>query len=1249
MQRKRMRRVAQMVAAVLLAGLAVWGLLPTEYRATRAQDAPAAPADFTEPTTSSPIALSADTNHIWVVNPDDDSVSVIGNLDTDPSVLRTIRVGREPQALAIADTGAAGSYSVYVANAADNSVTVINVAGSTPGNATAVVDKTLTTGAEPWNVVATPNGERVFVANSAQDTITVIRTSDATIVGNITLGDSACNVGDPDRHFQPRGLAVDVGNDYLFVARFLSFTSEGGVQASDLGKEGIVCKIELPADVDTLPSVFTPISLAPQITGFKFDSTVPPDGVLDTDTSAYPNQMQSIVIRGAQAYLPNIASSPTRPLRFNLDTQAFVNRIDDIDTATPADGGALNLHLGARDPEPGKDRLFFANVWAMAFTNQSGAGSAYVVSSGSDLLVKLNVNASGVLTFTGDISTTRYIDLNDRENAATEGDAAGKNPLGIVLRDEAGNNYAYVMNYISRNVSVVDLDTDEVIDTIRTTDLPDDEAAVGNQNQPSDEQLHLGAEMFFSSRGDFVTPAGTTVSTANRLSSEGWQTCSSCHFAGLTDSNIWQFGSGPRKSVPLNATWSPHNPNDQRVLNYSAIFDEVEDFELNIRNVSGPGALAAPLNGSVFNPNQGLIISDTGNINFAPLAVPPLIPIANAGRPQMKVIIPGSANEFDALTALRQWVRFAVRTPNGALTEEELDDADADTTGGIVDADVVAGRRLFFQAGCHECHGGTKWTVSNKDFVSPPAAAEVSTEAPITTTNGGQFLARFIVDIGSFNLGVAGQGNSIGDDVGGVEIDATGRIGLGNDANADGKGKGFNIPGLLGIWALQPYYHNGACESLACVLSNETHRTSGLSTGQADPLTDSGKQAQVVAFLQTLDADTDFPLNLSINQHDLFLDPPVVFSEAQDVVIGANVALFGTRADLQNLMDDLALTEIKVTFTTPAGDVVGSFTPDDFPQDFGQAVVTATFDMPNVSQVTQQIAVAVDPDEDLPESNENDNEARRTIGVRAAPSDTTPPEVSSVLISDDDPFNDNDLIAQSRDAKVKFVASDNTEVTSFCIVRYSFDTATRRWVEESCTFAPVPEPETGTDDTYIVDTRLPPFTGGAYAFVHVADGAGNVSRFPGFDFINFVTDTTIPITRNDVDIFRVDLNAGETLTLTVIVRSGDVDAAAFKGFKSPATATRVALSANNGTTTEVVSATGPGDFQFEIVGVVNSRYRIVVTQGVGVAASPAQVDIVTGSALNAILIGGPPAEQTAIDGPDAEEDSNDVSLPVILK
>src|SRR5207247_9301740 len=176
----------------------------------------------------------------------------------------------------------------------------------------------------------------------------------------------------------------------------------------------------------------------------------------------------------------------------------------------------------------------------------SGAGSAYVVSAGSDLLVKLNVAADGTLSFTGDADTTRYIDLNDPDNPATTGPNAGKNPQGITITDDGTR--AYVANFVSRHVSVVDLATDTVIAMVSTSDLPAP-ASAGETNL-------VGAEMFFSSRGNFDAIPGTN-SLRDRLSSEGWQSCASCHFKGLTDGVIWQFAAAPGKGGALTARCQP--------------------------------------------------------------------------------------------------------------------------------------------------------------------------------------------------------------------------------------------------------------------------------------------------------------------------------------------------------------------------------------------------------------------------------------------------------------------------------------------------------------------------------------------------------------------------------------------------------------------------------------------------------------------------------------------------------------------
>src|SRR4030095_8384179 len=133
--------------------------------------------------------------------------------------------------------------------------------------------------------------------------------------------------------------AVTADNSKLYVTRFLSFTRASGRQGDDFGKEGLVAVLDINTGSANIADyrVARIIPLAPQITGFLFPG-------LTNETFAFPNQLQSIVIRGETAYLPNIAASPTGPLRFNVDTHAFVNELPGINSTTPFNRGALNLH-----------------------------------------------------------------------------------------------------------------------------------------------------------------------------------------------------------------------------------------------------------------------------------------------------------------------------------------------------------------------------------------------------------------------------------------------------------------------------------------------------------------------------------------------------------------------------------------------------------------------------------------------------------------------------------------------------------------------------------------------------------------------------------------------------------------------------------------------------------------------------------------------------------------------------------------
>lgn len=801
---------------------------------------------------SGPIALNKKNSLVWVVNPDTDSVSVIST--ENYNLVEKIKVGKDPRSISLSPSG---EYA-YVANSADNNIAVIRIRNSIPIAFKAYVDHTvgkngyIATGSEPRGVVVSPDGKRIFVSNSSQDTITVINARNHQLIGSVNLRTSVCNSGDAERHFNPRGLAVTDDSNYLFVTRFLSFTHDEGQQAEDHGKEGLVCRLNIDTNAKSINAYYPDqaISLKPSDSGFPDKKGNP--------SYAYPNQLQSIVIRDGHAYLPNIAASPSGPLRFDNDTQAYVNSIDGVGLSE-TDAGAINLHLGARDPEIGKPELYFANPWGIAFTTQEGEGSAYVVSAGSDIVVKLNVNKDGVLSFTQDEDTTKYIDLNDPDNPSTSGFNAGKNPIGIVV-DESGKK-AYVLNAVSQNLSVLDLVTDTVAKVVKTDDHP--------KPGSREEVLKVGAEMFFTSRGNFERLPGANGSNRNRLSEKGHQNCASCHADGLTDGVIWQFNSGPRKTISINGTFNPHDSTDQRIINASAIFDEVEDADFNTRRVSSGEPLSAPrpcvdpssptpILTSTNDPDHGLILGEEDDFEFAPCVINQFVK-PNAGRPQPKVVLPGSNVSVGTVNALVEWQKSAIRTPNRPMTREELLSAGGKDYQGSVDtATIEKGRNLFQLANCQSCHNGGKWTKSKKDFISPPNPAEIATEVGASNANQAQFLPRFLTDIGSYALNVKGGINSIPGypQIGGIEKDTNNFDALGFDFNSDGKGSGFNTPSILGSYHIPPYYHNGACETLECVLADTKHRKAGLKPGEIDPLESYESRYLLARFLESIDTQT---------------------------------------------------------------------------------------------------------------------------------------------------------------------------------------------------------------------------------------------------------------------------------------------------------------------------------------------------------------------------------------------------------
>jgi YVTN family beta-propeller protein len=253
----------------------------------------------------------------------------------------------------------------------------------------------------------------------------------------------------------------------------------------------------------------------------------------------------------------------------------------------------LNMNRGinfeAGDPADERKRLFLAVPWAIAFKNHADEG--YAVSLSSNVVVKVTLDADGTPT------------VNAPKAAGDPGSIVrilvGQGPRGIVVNGD--DTRAYVANENSRDVSVIDLRTDSVVATVSTSALP----------QPGTEAARrlVGKAVFDSSTGvdlpALSSPAlsGVVQRFPARLSSEGWGSCFACHGFGRTDNVVWMFGSGPRRTSSLHASFNPEDAGDIKLLNHSAINNEVQDFQNNILDVSG---------------GLGLIVDAAGNTAGGP-------------------------------------------------------------------------------------------------------------------------------------------------------------------------------------------------------------------------------------------------------------------------------------------------------------------------------------------------------------------------------------------------------------------------------------------------------------------------------------------------------------------------------------------------------------------------------------------------------------------------------------------------------
>lgn len=633
---------------------------------------------FSGPTSSQPIALDAAGATLGVVSPDTDTVAFFGVAKNKKKRLGRLAVQDEPWGVAILPDGS----KAYVANTVSGTVSVI-----TRDAKGKLVAPTLhiPVGTEPYGLALAPNGTRLYVANARSNDVSVIDTASDTVVKTIAVG------------FEPRGIAItndgdgDDADELVLVTQFLALPIAGRVAGRDDGKAGHVSVIVAASNTYAGDVLLNPIA----DTGFRANgdalARIPPGPDFIYATGAFPNQLNAIAIHGDFAFVPNTGASPNGPLRFDVNVQSLVSVLS-VPLLVDA-GRTTNLNVAVQ-AQSNPTRRFLTVPWTIAFEHASDQG--WVVSAASDVVAKIAVApATGAMTVTADdADPTRVLEI-----------PTGKNPRGIVVTPD--DTRAYVMNYVSRDVTIIDL-----------TRVPEHVAGrLKIEKQPKAKTLEaaiqLGKELYHSAIGGKFDKSSKKHPLFGRLSKDGWSACAACHPFGLSDGVVWIFGSGPRRTIPQHTDFDPTDPNRliQRALGWSAIFDEETDFELILRGVGG---------------GDGLLVEDDG---FTPAVdVPALTTLANTGRPQVAI------KKVGAWEAIAAYVQFGIRAPISPVSKTE--------------PNVVSGRALFASANCQSCHGGPQWTSSRVRY-TPPASPGLVNNGQLTgeLRNVGTFDSTFFNEV----------------------------------------------------------------------------------------------------------------------------------------------------------------------------------------------------------------------------------------------------------------------------------------------------------------------------------------------------------------------------------------------------------------------------------------------------------------------------------------------------------------------
>jgi YVTN family beta-propeller protein len=644
--------------------------------------------------------------------------------------------------LAFEDRTSAGD-RLWVVNQDNDSVSVFDV-GTNARLAEIAV------GAAPRTLAIAPNGE-VWVTNKQDATISIIDPTSFSVPRTLALPFAS----------QPFGIAMAPTGGYAYVALegagkllkidVAQYSPAGSVDVGanprhvSVNSDGslvYVSRFVTPVQPGESTKVVDGSAGGGQVLAIDAVAMVPQKTILlrPSDKPDFENQGRGVPnYLGAATLSPDGQSAWVPAKQDNILRGGFRDgRPLDFQNTVRAIGSRIDV-VGAAEDYPAR----------IDFDNSGVATAALFDQTGVYMFVALETSREVAIVSAYDHWQIFRIDV-------------GLAPQGLAL--SADGRTLYVSNFMDRTVSVFDL-------TSLKSDGKIDVPLVATLGSVGTEKLSAavlqGKKLFYDARD-------------TRLARDAYISCASCHNDGGHDGRVWDltgFGEGLRNTISLRGRAGMA----QGFLHWSNNFDEVQDFEGQIRTLAGGTGLMANADFNTSTRSQPLGLAKAG-----------------------------VSSDLDALAAyVASLNRFA---------SSPLRNAD-----GSPSAAAALGRAVFVAKNCAACHGGTAFTSSgvnnpqNVGTLKPssgsrlggtlagidiPTLRDVWATAPYLHDGSAVTVADAIAAHGNVSVSGAELLNLVAYvlEIGGQEVAAPG---VGQNAGAGLLGEYFNNMTLTGTAVLQ--------------------------------------------------------------------------------------------------------------------------------------------------------------------------------------------------------------------------------------------------------------------------------------------------------------------------------------------------------------------------------------------------------------------------------------------------------------